>query len=78
MGRECEPCSHASGRWQAKPYGFQRPIHERQAWLSDRKHDAEFRHAERLAKAEKRYPQAVADFEENWCKEAVLEMNSGV
>jgi hypothetical protein len=53
---------------QARADALQQPIHERQGWLSAREHEAAFRRDDRLASAEKKWPKALADFEEEWCK----------
>lgn len=59
---------------QAKADSLQQPIHERAAWLHERKGEANFRHIERMDRAEKHWPAAVLEFEENFCKRLRMEI----
>jgi hypothetical protein len=39
------------------------------------KHEAEYRHSVRVANAQNRWPEAVRKFEEDFCRQAVVEIN---
>jgi hypothetical protein len=50
-------------------------IDKRHDWIAARKQEADYRHVERMADAEKRYPQAMAAAEEDWCKRLCMEFD---
>lgn len=53
-------------------------IDKRHDWIAARKQEADYRHVERMADAEKRYPQAMAAAEEEWCKRTVAAFAAGL
>lgn len=48
------------------------PLHERHDWLNARKHELEYAHVERMSGAEKKWPRAVEEFEQEFIKRTVM------